>query len=466
MSAWRLAVLVAVSIALTPLLLGTLGAPGLIVYFALWLVATPLVLPRLRTALRREWAGALFVLATAASADYLDATLALEQRISVAIVLTSLVYLVQRRASDVLRSPVLLLFALFLAQQLVSALVFGTDDVAHVATNRFSVVACLAAGAVMVRRPDGDRLLACLVILGALVSVPLMIHEALDGSLVLFPALVSDIGLKPSGRAAGLFVNPNGAGMAISFAAAFTLGLRACGQLGRGATALILAVAAVGLLACASRGALAVVALVALVGWFLEAARRSGRRPWARLGLVALTLAAIYPALQSGAPALAGKLDRLGFENVDRLAEVVGALTGSPDELIDDDSHRLSLVEQSLPMIAEKPWLGWGTYNFEVIDDRGAHNQLLEVLGENGIVGLTIYVAFLLALARAVLRAPKALRTPALLVAAAWLLHHFDCHNLVDYRNGMLPIAYACGLGFVRRARVDRAADCAVAVAV
>jgi O-antigen ligase len=208
----------------------------------------------------------------------------------------------------------------------------------------------------------------------------------------------------------------------------------------------VLAACAVALLACASRGAMVAVLVVGAVAWWFGAVRASGRRPLVRAALLGATLVAAVPLLQSCTSLVEGRLERMGLQNVERLGEVARALTGSPDELLDDDSHRLSLLEESLPLIAARPWFGYGTAGFGVIKERGAHNQFLAVLGENGVVGALLYLAFLAALLRAVARAPEEQRVPCVLLMVAWLLHHFDSHNLLDYRNAILPVAYVCGV--------------------
>jgi O-antigen ligase len=99
-------------------------------------------------------------------------------------------------------------------------------------------------------------------------------------------------------------------------------------------------------------------------------------------------------------------------------------------------------------MIKERPLFGRGTGNFLITDVHGdlrSHVQFLEVLGENGAVGGLFYGAFLVAVGVAVARARPPLRLGLAAVCTAWLLTHFDNHNMVEYRFMVLPLALACG---------------------
>jgi O-antigen ligase len=441
-----LALLLALGGAGLAVALPRLGPLALVPYVALWTAAAPLVIEPLGGAFLREWPGALFVLLTAASAEFLDDVMGAQQTFSLALVLLSFGYLAWRApvTAEVLRDRRVQLLALFLAQTVASALVFGHDDLAHVVQNRISVLAAVGTGAVLVRRPDGERLMPVLLILGALLSVPVMLREVADPDLVLF----SQISLKGrTYRAGGMFAQPNNVGMALSFAVAWAIVLRLRDQLGRGATWLILGAASLGILACASRGAMAVTLMLGS-GWaWLHARRRAVRLPIATAILAGGVLCSVAPFVGQGAPRLEARLETLGFQNVERLGEVVSAVAGSPDELIDDDNRRLWLAEQALVMISERPLFGRGTGNFAIRGDLRSHNQFLEILGENGLFGMAFYVLFLITLVR------SPLRDGAGLVLIAWLLHHVDNHNMLEYRFMVLPVAWLCGLTPAARRR-------------
>jgi O-antigen ligase len=88
--------------------------------------------------------------------------------------------------------------------------------------------------------------------------------------------------------------------------------------------------------------------------------------------------------------------------------------------------------------------------------ERGAHLQFLQILGENGVVGLVLYLVFLIALGRAVAYLPPDVRIGALLLLMVWLLRHFDSHDLHSARFAMAPLAYVCGLSWRAQAAQRR----------
>lgn len=426
--------------------LRALGPLGLFVDAALWLLALPLVLAPLGRALGREWIAVVFVFASAAFVENLDDLLHVEHGLSLAMVLLSAAYVVQRwsDARHIVRSPLVVLLIVFNLQQIASAWLFANDDPLQVIQNRLSVLAGLVAAATLARRPDGARLLAALIVVGGLVSIPIMFDEVMDPDLVLF----SWSAVKGPLRAGGLFGQANAVGCALSFAVAALLALRARGEVGRGATLALGGAVGFGVLACASRGALfVIVALIAAAAW-VAAYRRAQRPPLASALLAAALLAVTLPALAGGIVQQSRRLEELGFEQVERLGEVVLALSGSTAELVDDDSSRLKLARGALSLIAERPLFGRGTGNFRVkaTHELRSHVEFLEILGENGVVGLAFYLLFLAALVRATLRVPPAWRASAGFVVAAWLANHFDNHNILEYRFYLFPVAYACGL--------------------
>jgi O-antigen ligase len=256
-----------------------------------------------------------------------------------------------------------------------------------------------------------------------------------------------------------MFNQPNLAGNAIALAAAFAFVLNDQRQLSRFALTLILVACGVGILTCASRGGMLALLVVLLLGAVLAARRRSGRWPIVSLSLATGTLWLAIPLLGQAASHLTERLTLAGFDNVDRLGEVVRAISGSPDDLMEDDSSRLKLVDRSLEMIAQHPILGQGTGNFAPLGEIKAHNMFLAVLGENGLVGGFLYGAFLVAMALGVRRAPAPLRSSGVVVLVAWLLPHMDSHTLLEVRVMSFPIAYLCGICGRDEGRVDPAAS-------
>jgi O-Antigen ligase len=426
------------------LCLALLGPIGLVPYFLVWLLALPALLRPLRGALRAEAWGALALFATAASADYLDDLVGVEQRVTLVLVLCTLVYLLRRgrEARAVLRSPALILLGVFFVQQLLSAAWLNPLELWPLLQNRIAVIATVLAGAVLMRRPDGERLLPALAIAGALVSVPVMVWEVAHPADVLFPA-ASVIG--PT-RAGGLFAQPNNAGCAISFGIAFVLALRSRGQLSRRLALALGGTLALGLVTCASRGAMLIVAALAAAAVWVAAARRARRPPLVSALVAGVVLMAVVPPLGKSAARQAARLEDRGVEQAGRLTEVLLALSGQTEDLVEDDSSRTRLSLEALALIAERPLFGRGTRNFTVEGQRRSHVQFLDVLGENGIAGGALYAAFLAALILAVMRAPPPLRAGGAFVLAAWLLTHFDNHDVLEYRHMVLPLAFVCGL--------------------
>jgi O-antigen ligase len=446
-----------------PLGLALAGPRFLVAWVLLWTGAVVLALAPLRGLLVREWAGAAFVLLTATSADYLDDVLGVEQRVTLALVLLAFAYLIARREDTraLLRSPPIALLALFFVQQLASAWIFNREATLAIASNRAAALACVLAGAVLARRPDGARALAALSVAGALASVPVMLFELWHPEATLFS--VAALAASGPQRAGGLFAQANEVGSALSFAAAFLLALASRGEIARSNALALFAALVVGLFACASRGALAVVLALVAVAAFARAWRRAGRAPLATAALAVGVLAVGLPPLARSLARLGRDAENAGFEQAGRLDEVLLVLAGSTEELAEDDSSRSRLAAQALELIAERPLFGRGTRNFSVEQSRRSHVQFLEVLGENGVVGGLLYAAFLAALVLAVKRAPPGERAGGALVLGAWLLTHFDNHDVLEYRFMLLPVAYVCALDVTRPrappavARGDRA---------
>ena len=442
----RLFSVLALSAVAAPLALVALGPRGLVVYAALWLLALVAFLAPRWPALRSERLGALALFATFAFFDNLDDLLGGRQEVPLVIVLATLAYLALRArdARALARTPAVWLLALFYAQQVVSAWFFGSDQLPHIVENRLSALGTVLAGAALVRQPGGRRLLLWLMTLGALVSVPIMAFELWRPDVLLFSFTPTSGPL----RAGGLYGQANEVGTALSFAVAALLALRASGDLGRRGLGLLLGGCAFGILACASRGALAVAIALVAARSFAAAAERAGRAPIATALLAAGVLAVGLPLIANGAALAAHRLSELGFDGAERLDEVVSALGGSTDALTDDDSSRLAIARQGLVLVAERPLLGVGTGRFtiDVYGPSRAHVQFLEIVGENGLIGLALYLVFLLVLMRTALGSAAELRGGALFVLGAWLLTNFDNHDLLDYRCMLLPVAYVCGL--------------------
>jgi O-antigen ligase len=432
------------------ILLLTVGPPSLLAYVPLWALALPWTLRQVRGVVRAELAGVLFVLFAAAFADNLDDFLGDRQLATMTMVLLSFIYIAQRwrDARAVMRSPIVVAVAIFLTQAVISGFCMGNDDPLQIAENRIGVVASLVAGAVLVRRTASVGLFPALLILSALVSLPIMVYEITHVDVFMF----SFSGNAGTFRAGGLFGQSNGVGCALSFALASLLALRTIELVPQLASRVLGGLLLFGVLMCASRGALVVfLALLAVATWVVLY-RRAGRAPIVSSLLIAATLALTLPPLGRAAVAATEHLEGLGFESIDRLNEVVLAATGSTDDLVDDDSGRLKIAIEALQLIAERPVFGFGTHNFTVRlrHEKRSHVQFLEVLGENGIVGMVFYVGVLIAIGYGVARAPNRYRAGCAFVFLAWLLNHFDNHTIAEYRSQMLPVALIAGCGRLR----------------
>jgi hypothetical protein len=446
----RLPLVVALLGAASYVAMQRLEARGAIAVVALWGLSLPILLRPLRAAMRRELLGVVFLFATAAYVEVLDDVLATQRAVSSAILVVGLLYLARRwrTVAEVARSPVMLLFALFFAQQIASAFLFGNPAALGVLENRASVLLTLLGAATLARRPGGDKLVPAVVVVATLASVPVMLRELADPGVI--ASLFSDGPLPAETRSGGLYAQANNAGIALTFALGFALALKP-----RLSTlvAIVLALGT-GIVCAASRGAFSVFLLL-LAATALGARLRSvsPRALGRTLAVAAVGLVLLRPTAALLARGAASMEEQV--PSVARLEEVLAALSGSTAELTDDDSQRSDIAAESIRMIGERPLLGRGTGNFFVAEkhqDFRSHVQFLEVLGENGLVGGVIYGALLAAAALSIRRAPVGLRFSCALVLGAWFLTHFDNHNLVEYRFLVLPPAFVCGVARSRPA--------------
>jgi O-antigen ligase len=360
--------------------------------------------------------------------------------------LLGIAYLITRRkvAFDLARSLPFLALAIFFIQQMVSAAFLSREELAFVVSNRASVLVTVLAGAVLVRQPDGRRALPALVVLGALASVPVMVHEVVDPDLTLFWARP----IYDEARAGGLFAQANSVGCALSLAVAFLMALSERQALARHATAILAAAIGVGMLACASRGPLLTVIALVGIAWSVGIHRRVNRVPIATGLIIVGLLLVCVPPIGRALAALSQRSEDVGLPQLARLGEVASALGGDTDDLTDDDSSRSKLASEAWQLIGEKPLFGRGTHNFgfEERTGRNSHVQFLEVLGENGLVGGALYAVLLLALVLAAARLPAEDRFGAAIVLAAWIFTHFHDAQLIQYRFLVLPLAWIVGL--------------------
>lgn len=184
-----------------------------------------------------------------------------------------------------------------------------------------------------------------------------------------------------------------------------------------------------------------------------------GRRSWA-LALVAVLLLCV--ALLIGGAAL------LPDSVTQRVTDTLDAAAGLDLETVEVDDNNWSLVERlahwdaATKMFADHPWQGVGIGNYAVAYPRyalprwqdplgHAHNYVLNLAAETGLIGLAGYsvfwIAFFVALIRAIWHTPAAQR--GYLLAALGIGAYLHIHNVVDnlYVQGMhLQVGVALSL--------------------
>ncbi|HEY7957677.1 MAG TPA: O-antigen ligase family protein [Polyangia bacterium] len=438
--AWWLAFVLGASYALL-----ALGPLALAAVVALWLLALPRLLGAQADAFALERAGALFVFVVAAEAERLDGILGLRALLFCVVALVGAGWL-WRRIADVralFSQPAVVLFGLFLLLQVWSGWMADAPGLGDIALVRLYVFEALLVTAVLARRPGGRALVPALVALAALMALPVMAREILDHERL---GLVITEGGEL--RAGALYGQPNVAGIALDFGLAFAAVLFSDGAIGRRAFALCSLGALAGILATASRGALMVGIVIGTGAWLLQpGSGRAAGRP--RLLRAVLVIGGLLLVLRPAGQLLARAGDLFGLEDLSRLQEATMALTGSPGEMMDDDSERLELITEAERRIAARPLFGWGTGAF-MNDELRSHVEFLEILGENGAFGAALYALVLLSIGLAVFRLPRS-RAAAGLLVSAWLLTHFHNHNLVETPFMSMPIGYVCGLASLQK---------------
>ncbi|MDB4965213.1 MAG: hypothetical protein JWN44_902 [Myxococcales bacterium] len=442
-----LVVWLALLIGVSRAVVARLGMPGLTPVLALWLVALPLCLGRLRSIFFAEIAAAVSIFAVVGYVHVLDEILETRLAINGFFLICGLVHLARHRRElrPVMRSPIVIALALFVLQQLASGWLAGASDLPGIVRDRILMLLVFSCTAVLVCRPGGRRLTPALILFGTLMSLPVMLQEMSDPIR----------GLTEDGRAGGFYGQANVAGIMLSY------GVACAGVLyleraisARTLVALYLPLF-VGLCCTASRGAL-INALAALsVTWIVELHRRWGRRGLvtALAGVTAFVL--VMAPVSEELVRATNRLDGVSSANVERLQDTVLALSGSTDasdSMMTHDSGRLTLVDEALGLIARRPLFGYGTANF-MQESARSHVQFLEVLGENGFVGAALYLALLATIATALTRMPPRMRPCAAVVITPWFLTHFHNHNLAESLQMNVALGYVAGLATL--ARVD-----------
>jgi O-antigen ligase len=426
-------------------LVARMGLDGLTPLFALWLVALPLCLGRLRANLRAELPAAVCLFAVVGGVHMLDEILETRLAINGFFLLCGLWHLWRhrRQARALLRSPIAIALLLFVVQQLLSAWFAGSSDLPGIARDRALMLLMFACTAVLVSRPDGQRLAPALIVFATLMSLPVMLQEMADPIR----------GLTEDGRAGGFWGQANVAGILLSYGVACAAALHLEGVISAGTLAALYVPLFVGVLCTASRGALINALGAVSVAWIGELHRRWGRRGLVTALASVAAFALLLAPLSDELARANNQVDEVSSANAERLQDTLLALSGSSaatDDMMAHDSGRTTLADEALALIARQPLFGYGTGNF-MQESARSHVQYLEVLGENGVVGAALYLALLLTIATALMRMPERTRLCAAVVITPWLLTHFHNHNVVESLQINVALGYVAGLATVGR---------------
>jgi len=234
--------------------------------------------------------------------------------------------------------------------------------------SRSNMLAFMVSCIVIFDGEDVLRITTWLVVLATLGAVVLNAYD------LVYPGTFSEV----AGRGAGLFINPNGAGMAIVVGC--LIGLPVLPKYWR---ELFLVVCSLGVLATFSREAI-LAQFIVVVGAGI--ARAVSMRMLAVGGTLAMLL---FAAFSLGQILEQGGV--LSSDNMSRLS------MGTADN---STAHRLEDAEQTLNAFEEAPILGQGIGTDEYWSGEPAHNMYLRLMADQGIVGLLIIPALVFSLRR------------------------------------------------------------------
>ncbi len=106
---------------------------------------------------------------------------------------------------------------------------------------------------------------------------------------------------------------------------------------------------------------------------------------------------------------------------------------------------RYTFWRNSLKLIAQKPWLGYGTGGFidaynqvKGIDPvtKNPHNEFLRITVETGLIGLTIYLTFLFSLIKTAFRLPELEKSLAQGLIASLVISSIFNSPIMDHTEG------------------------------
>lgn len=240
-------------------------------------------------------------------------------------------------------------------------------------------------------------------------------------------------------RMAGVFGNPNEAGVAA--AVAFGMGFALLGaRRWRGAISIGMLICGLAALSTFSKMAILITLAVSILQMLLPSAgsrTRNTSRFFALIMMVAFAW-----------------LFTIGVEQIEwgntQLARLMELKDLIVNLAINDDTttNRSSLIEIGFSNFLEHPVFGQGLGSFHEMEGAagsGAHNTYLVVAGEAGIVGFAPFLLFLALWTRESLRCKDAfVRQLCLIYIAAFALHCFSSHSVLElrYHNIMLGLSF------------------------
>ncbi len=263
---------------------------------------------------------------------------------------------------------------------------------------------------------QANRVARQALVIAVLTGVVLQIYE------IFFPMSFSEI----PGRSAGLYMNPNAAGMAL-------------------VTGMVCAVTVLplqyrsGFLLLAGVGVMASVSRASILSWGiavlgLMAIRRVRFRDFVFSGAIALVCATLI--LIPRWDEIASALDRSGSSNKN-VEERLAWLT-DPSGVSDASSwSRIYLAKRAWDRIEESPFWGSGTgSSFE--DELAPHNQSLAFMQDHGVLGVLILPLLLLAV---IISAKGGNQRTAIVFSATVMFLSFFSHDVLSARHTILLLA-------------------------
>lgn len=243
-----------------------------------------------------------------------------------------------------------------------------------------------------------------------------------------------------SGRAAGLYINPNTSGAALVLGMVLSSSL-----LRRWLRIAFVLVVGVGVVATLSRAA--------LLGWLVIAASLLG--PQARAIGTARLAASVGLAALAAASAIAFVATQQDLERespwAQALADRLGMFAAGDAEDLSTRERR-ELLDEALGSAAHRPLAGAGLGANRFLDrETGSHNQYLDHIVQHGVLGMSILPLLALALA---LGAAGEARSDALRFAVFILFWGIFSHNVLDEWYLLTTVAIQAAIG--RESRVLR----------